>query len=72
MDANPPLEDHQFLSIVLSAPGDRFPAVGLGEELRFDTSEIGGGALELEGALIHLFAFPQRSGAKPDQARGRQ
>ncbi len=72
MDSNPPLEDRQFLSIVLSAPGDRFPAVGLGEELRFDTSEIGGGALELEGALIHLFAFPQRSGAKPDQARGRQ
>jgi hypothetical protein len=57
---------------VLSAPGDRFPAVGLGEELRFDTSEIGGGAIELEGALIHLFAFPQRSGAKPDQARARQ
>ena len=72
MDSNPPLEDRQFLSVVLSAPGDRFPAVGLGEELRFDTSEIGGGALELEGALIHLFAFPQRSGAKPDKARARQ
>ena len=72
MDSNAPLEDRQFLSVVLSAPGDRFPAVGLGEELRFDTSEIGGGALELEGALIHLFAFPQRSGAKPDQARARR
>jgi hypothetical protein len=72
MDANTSLEDHQFLSAVLSAPDDRFPAVGLGEELRYDTGEIGGGALELEGSLIHLFAFPQRSAAKPDQAKAHQ
>ena len=71
MDANASLEERQFLSAVLSAPGDRFPAVGLGEELRFDTSEIGGGALELEGTLIHLFAFPKRSEAKTGQARAR-
>jgi hypothetical protein len=54
MDANAALDDRQFLSVVLSAPTDYFPAVGLGEESRFDTSEIGGGAIELEGCLIHL------------------
>jgi hypothetical protein len=72
MDANAPFDDRQFLGVVLSAPGDRFRAVGLGEELRYDTSEIGGGALELDGSLIHLFAFPQRSGAKSDRARARR
>ena len=71
-DANTPLEDRQFLGVVLSASCDRFPAVGLGEELRYDTSEIGGGALELDGSLIHLFAFPQRSRAWPNQARARR
>jgi ARG/rhodanese/phosphatase superfamily protein len=71
-EVNVPLEDRQFLGVVLSAPGDRFRAVGLEEELRYDTSEIGGGALELDGNLIHLFAFPQRSGAKSDRARPRR
>ena len=51
--------DCQFLHAVLNATADRFPAVGLGEELRFDTEELGGGALEMEGGLVHLFAFPR-------------
>jgi hypothetical protein len=54
-------DDRQFLDAVLNVTADRFPAVGLGEELRFDTQEIGGGALEIEGGLVHLFAFPRRS-----------
>jgi hypothetical protein len=60
------LDDRPFLRAVLEAQADRFPAVGLSEELRIDTGEIGGGALELKGALVHLFAFrranPDRSG----------
>src|SRR5262249_19680404 len=54
-------DDRQFLHAVFNATADRFPAVGLGEELRFDTEEMGGGALEVEGGLVHLFAFPRRS-----------
>jgi hypothetical protein len=54
-------DDRQFLDAVFNVTADRFPAVGLGEELRFDTQEIGGGALEVEGGLVHLFAFPRRS-----------
>jgi len=72
IEANAVLEDGEFLSEVLRASGERFPAVGLGEEVRFDTSEIGGAALELEGTLIHLFAFSQGSGTNPAQARTRR
>ena len=59
--------NHPFLHALLEAPADRFPApLGLDEEVRIDTGEIGGGALELKGALVHLFAFrrsnPDRSG----------
>lgn len=50
-------DELQFLRKALSAPADRFPAVGLGEELRIDAGEIGGGALQLDGGLVHLFAF---------------
>jgi hypothetical protein len=64
-----PLDDRNFLSAALSAPADRFAAVGLGEELRIDTGEIGGGALELDGCLVHLFAFPRNAGAGRDQAK---
>jgi hypothetical protein len=54
-----PLDEQSFLSAVLKAPADRFPAVGLGEELRFDTEHVGGGALQLNGDLVHLFSFPR-------------
>jgi hypothetical protein len=57
----PGANDRQFLQRMFTARADRFLAVGLGEELRFDTEEIGGGALECDGCLIHLFAFPRRS-----------
>jgi hypothetical protein len=59
------LDELHFLHSVLGAPADRFPAVGLGEELRIDTDGIGGGALHLTTDLVHLFAFARRSAAKP-------
>ena len=55
-----PLDEHQFLSAVLRAATDPFPAVGLGEELRIDTDGIGGAALRLDGGVVHLFAYPRR------------
>ena len=65
-DGSAQLDDRPFLRAVLEAPADRFPAVGLGEEVRIESDEIGGGALELNGALVHLFAFrrtkPNHSG----------
>jgi len=59
------LDELHFLRSVLGAPADRFPAVGLGEELRIDTDGIGGGALYLNTGLVHLFAFARRPAANP-------
>jgi hypothetical protein len=53
------LDDRQFPSVVLSAPGDRFSAVGLGDELRFDTSEIGGWRTRVRGSPRPSFRLPQ-------------
>ena len=55
---------------LLEAPADHFAGVGLGEEIRIDTGHITvGGALELKGALVHLFAFraPIPNAARYDQ-----
>jgi hypothetical protein len=52
-----PLDEIELLRTALRAPADKFPAVGLGEELRIDTDSIGGGALHVDAALVHLFAF---------------
>src|SRR5205085_7610182 len=43
--------DHRFLAEALTASGHRFPAVGLGEEMRIDSDSVGGGVLEVDGAL---------------------
>jgi hypothetical protein len=40
---------------------DRFAGVGLGEELRFDSPDISGNALEWSDRVIHLAAFAKRS-----------
>jgi hypothetical protein len=63
------IDDHPFLRAVLEAPADRFSAVGLGEELRIDTGAIGGGALHIDGALVHLFAYMRRAGDGRNQGR---
>jgi hypothetical protein len=54
------LDEAGFLKAVLTSTGDHFAAVGLGEEVRFDTPDVGGGALHLDGELVHLFAFPRQ------------
>jgi hypothetical protein len=66
-DRSPSLDEPGFLRAALMAPADRFPAVGLGEELRTDTDAIGGGALQVDSGLVHLFAFA-RTGGKGLQA----
>jgi len=65
------LDDAQFLTRVLTTSGDRFAAVGLGQDIRFDSSEVGGGALEFDHGLVHLFAFPRPAEAMTHDQRGR-
>ena len=52
--------DYRFLAEAMTAKRNRFLAVGLGEKVRIDSGSIGGGVLEVDGALIHLFAYPRR------------
>ena len=48
-------DDRQFLDAVFNTPVDRFPAVGLGEELRFDTDRSAAARLNsMEASSISL------------------
>jgi hypothetical protein len=46
-----------FLRAVASARADRFPALGLGEDLRLEGPGLAGGALAVDGRVVHLGAF---------------
>jgi hypothetical protein len=54
------------------APVASFPAAGLGEDLRFRSSTISGGALAADGALLHLCAFrlARQGGRRADDDGG--
>ena len=55
-DAKP--QPKKFLKAVQTAPLERFKAIGLGEDVRINGKKIVGGALAVEGKLVHLVAFP--------------
>ncbi len=58
----------QFLKQLGAATQERYPASGAGEDVRLEGEVITGGALEHEGKLIHLAAYPhltQRTGQLP-------
>ncbi|MDF1554069.1 MAG: hypothetical protein P1P84_13450 [Deferrisomatales bacterium] len=46
-----------FLDAVSAAKVERFPALGLGEDLRLQASGVAGGALQVDGRVVHLSAF---------------
>ena len=41
-----------------TVPPERFPAIGLGEDVRISGSIIVGGGLVVDDKVIHLVAFP--------------
>jgi hypothetical protein len=47
----------EFLQAVSAADARSVPAVGEGVDLRFESSTVTGGALAVEGRLVHLAAF---------------
>ncbi len=64
--ANPPIEAvvGRFLADMQAAALSRFPAVGEGEDLRFESGEVAGGALYAGNRVVHLCAFRvERAGA---------
>jgi hypothetical protein len=51
----------KFIGGVAEAAVEQFPAAGLGEDLRLAGRLVSGGALNVDGAIVHLYAFPARS-----------
>ena len=47
----------RFLDRVSAAAGERFPALGEGEDIRLTGSAVAGGALAVDGRLVHLAGF---------------
>lgn len=57
-----------FLDDVAKAPGGRFPAIGMGEDVRIESPRVAGAALVVDGRVVHLSAFRADDGydAAPD------
>lgn len=51
----------EFLNQLKQVSTQRFPSVGLGEEVRFQTDKLLGRALIFDGNLLHLAAFPKQN-----------
>jgi hypothetical protein len=62
---------NRFLEILADSNFASFPAVGLGEDLRIESTTISGGALVSEGQTIHLWAFPLKSEQTSERGRVR-
>jgi hypothetical protein len=56
----------QFIGVMAEAAVEQFAAAGLGEDLRLFGRAISGGALNVDGAIVHLCAFPVRSERNSD------
>jgi hypothetical protein len=50
-------EAARLLDSILELDAKSFPAIGLGDDIRLDSDSITGGALALDGRLVHLAAF---------------
>jgi hypothetical protein len=60
-----------FIGEIVNATTTRYPAVGEGEDLRLESNQIVGGALEARARLIHLCAFAEDDSLKGFNARRR-
>ena len=60
-----------FIGEIVNATTTRYPAVGEGEDLRLESNQIVGGALEARARLIHLCAFAEDDSLKGFNGRRR-
>jgi len=68
VQSNDPWSPSAFIDRLMASQPSVFPAVGDGEDVRFDGNEIAGAALVVSGELIHMSAFPKtstRKGGRP-------
>ena len=52
-----PQPPEDFLASVTAAKAERYPAVGLGEDVRLEGTDVVGAALVADGRIVHLSAF---------------
>jgi hypothetical protein len=52
-----------FMDAIRKAARERFPAIGVGEDVRIDGEAIVGGGLVVDGKTVHLVAFPAQARA---------
>jgi len=50
-----------FMAKLANSPANPFEALGEGRDIRIEGAEIVGGALELDGRLVHLSAFTREA-----------
>jgi len=60
-----------FIGEIVNATTTRYPAIGEGEDLRLESNQIVGGALEARARLIHLCAFAEDDSLKGFNRRRR-
>ena len=56
-DGKNQVEVEKFLARIGTTMAEVYPAVGDGEDYRFDGEELSGGALVIDGRMVHLCAF---------------
>lgn len=58
-----------FLRSLTDTKVEKFPAVGMGEDHRFENQSLAGGALVVDDQLVHLWAFPLNQETSTDNER---
>jgi hypothetical protein len=57
-----------FLNEVAAAPVETYPAIGMGQDLRIRGGTLTGGGLDVDGRLVHLYAFRLTEEGRQDGA----
>ena len=60
----------RLVADVLAAQAQKYPAVGMGEDVRIESPAVAGGALAADGAVVHLAAFRRDAQRGPAEAGG--
>jgi len=63
-------DPQRFLDAVSQATCTVYPAVGAGQDLRFEGGGVVGAALETPNGVVHAVAFPASDVARPSARRG--
>jgi len=56
-EVTPTVSDTNFLNIIADTPTQQFPSLGEGDDIRFTSKRVVGGALSVRDRIIHLAAF---------------